>query len=203
MPAQFGDFMKMNLLIVERIPKQSIWMRYFPFWRCWQFYWISIAFTVTFVSLESVTLSIVRQCNTGMIDHNCRNEMCVAFTLTGNWKLIKKCEFYLRFIFKNCPYAELSIAFNTMHAELLFMESIYRYICEQKCITEISDFRWHEFKSKKKYFRKIAKVNVVVFDVDHSIGGYLHLCWKFFKNTSRCVCRLNCTMTHLKCISCC
>lgn len=73
-------------------------------------------------------------------------------SLTGNWKLIKKCAFYLRFIFKNCPYAELSIAFNTMHAELLFMESIYRYICEQKYITEISDFRWHEFKSKKKIF---------------------------------------------------
>lgn len=75
----------------------------------------------------------------------------------------------------------LHIAFNTMHTVLLFMESIYRYICEQKCITEISDFRWHEFKSKKIYFRKIAKVNVVVFDVDHSIGGYLHLCWKFFQ----------------------
>lgn len=87
MPAQFGDFMKMNLLIVERFTQQSIWMRYFPCWRCWQFYWISIAFTVTFVSLESVTLSIIRQRNTGMIDHNCQNEMCLGFLwlVIENW----------------------------------------------------------------------------------------------------------------------
>lgn len=30
-------------------------------------------------------------------------------------------------------------------------------------------------------------MNAVVFDVDHSIGGYLHLCWTFFKNIAMCV----------------